>query len=357
MSLQDILSINGLSSERKLGMSKERFEAIEPELRKYIAFWRDQPDMFIDFLQTGENGEIPENGLKFYFYQRVFLRACLRQKYTYFVFPRAYSKSFLTVLSLIIKCILYPGAKLFVTSGGKEQSASIVREKVEELCALVPGLTREIDWRKGRTRIGKDQVIYVFKNGSSFDNVPASERSRGKRRHGGVGEECVGIDGKILSEVIIPMMNVSRKCMDGSKHDEEPLNKSQVYITTAGYKNTFSYTKLIQYLVWMVTEPDKAFIMGGTWRTPVMMGLQDKNFITDIKKDETYDEASFEREYRILYSLNFVNCWKPAKVNKLQHKIENISKCDSKKIVYYVAISSQAPMRRRFNDYSQEVRG
>lgn len=207
------------------------------------------------------------------------------------------SKSFLTVLSLIIKCILYPGAKLFVTSGGKEQSASIVREKVEELCALVPGLTREIDWRKGRTRIGKDQVIYVFKNGSSFDNVPASERSRGKRRHGGVGEECVGIDGKILSEVIIPMMNVSRKCMDGSKHDEEPLNKSQVYITTAGYKNTFSYTKLIQYLVWMVTEPDKAFIMGGTWRTPVMMGLQDKNFITDIKKDETYDEASFEREY------------------------------------------------------------
>jgi hypothetical protein len=267
------------------------------------------------------------------------------------------SKSFLTVLSLIIKCILYPGAKLFVTSGGKEQSASIVREKVEELCALVPGLTREIDWRKGRTRIGKDQVIYVFKNGSSFDNVPASERSRGKRRHGGVGEECVGIDGKILSEVIIPMMNVSRKCMDGSKHDEEPLNKSQVYITTAGYKNTFSYTKLIQYLVWMVTEPDKAFVMGGTWRTPVMMGLQDKNFITDIKKDETYDEASFEREYRILYSLNFVNCWKPAKISKLQHKIENISKCDSKKIVYYVAISSQALMRRRFNDYSQEVRG
>jgi hypothetical protein len=41
MSLQDILNINGLSSERKLGMSKERFEAIEPELRKYIAFWRD----------------------------------------------------------------------------------------------------------------------------------------------------------------------------------------------------------------------------------------------------------------------------------------------------------------------------
>jgi hypothetical protein len=41
MALQDILSISNLSGEKKLGISKERFEAIEPELRKYIAFWRD----------------------------------------------------------------------------------------------------------------------------------------------------------------------------------------------------------------------------------------------------------------------------------------------------------------------------
>lgn len=77
MALQDILNITN-SKGRKIGMSRERFEAIEPALRQYIAFWREYPDMFIDFLQTGENGEIPEWGLKFYFYQRVFLRACLR---------------------------------------------------------------------------------------------------------------------------------------------------------------------------------------------------------------------------------------------------------------------------------------
>ena len=290
-------SLNIVEDITKVGLSKERFNAIQPELRKQISFWRDYPDMFIDFLQTGADGEIPADGLRFYFQQRVFLRACLRFKYTYFVFPRAYSKSFITCLSLMIKCILYPGAKLFVTSGGKEQSAAIIKEKVDELCALVPNLTREIDWRPGRTRVGKDYVIQRFKNGSYFDNVPAVEKSRGKRRHGGVVEECVGVDGKILSEVIIPMMNVSRQAMDGNKYNEEPLNKSQVYITTAGYKNTFSYTKLIQYLVWMITEPDKAYVMGGTWRIPVLVGLLDKNFVTDLKRDETVDNASFEREY------------------------------------------------------------
>jgi hypothetical protein len=48
----------------------------------------------------------------------------------YAVFPRAYSKSFLSVMALMVRCILYPGAHLFVTSGGKEQGASILHDKV-----------------------------------------------------------------------------------------------------------------------------------------------------------------------------------------------------------------------------------
>ena len=31
-------------------------------------------------------------------------------------------------------------------------------------------------------------------------------------------------------------------------------------------KNTFPYNKLIQILIQMVIYPEKAFIMGGTWR-------------------------------------------------------------------------------------------
>ena len=300
MALQDLLNLS--QDRRKIGLSEERINAIKPELTQYIAFWREYPDMFVDFLQTGRDGEIPENGLKFFFYQRVFLRAAMRYKYVYMVFPRAYSKSFLSVLVLMCRCILYPRAKLFVTSGGKEQAAGIVKEKVNEICTLVPALDRELDRNPGRTREGKDYVCYMFKNGSFFDNIAASEKSRGKRRHGGLVEECVGVDGQILSEVIIPTMNVSRLCMDGTMHPEETLNKSQIFVTTAGYKNTFAYDKLIQFLVWMVTEPEKAIIMGGTFRIPVLTGLLDKNFIQDLKRDGTFNEASFQREYESKWS-------------------------------------------------------
>ena len=182
--------------------------------------------MFIDFLQTGVDGEIPKEGLRFYFYQRVFLRIALRYRQVYAVFPRGYSKSFLAVLSLMIRCILYPGAKLFSSAGGKSQAAGILKEKVDELCKLVPALERELDLRPGKTRQSKDYCIFMFKNGSYFDNIAARESSRGKRRHGGLVEECVGVDGTILSEVIIPTMNVSRLCMDGTMQPDETLNKS-----------------------------------------------------------------------------------------------------------------------------------
>lgn len=301
MALSDILNLSS-RDQKKIGISEERLEPIKPYIRQYIAYWREYPDMFIDFLQTGLDGEVPENGLRFYFYQRCFLRVCMRYKYVYMVFPRAYSKSFLSVLVLMIRCILFPRSKLFVTSGGKEQSASIIKEKVDELCNLVPALDKELDRRPGKTRISKDYCIFMFKNGSYFDNITATEKSRGKRRHGGLIEECVGVDGKILSEVIIPTMNVDRLCMDGTSQEEETLNKSQIYVTTAGWKGTFAYDKLIQLLVWMVTEPEKAFVMGGTWRIPVLVGLQNRSFIKDLQQDGTFNEASFDREYESKWS-------------------------------------------------------
>ena len=300
MALQDLLDLSG--NRKKIGISPERVEAVKPIIRKYVAFWREYPDLFVDFMVRGNKTEVKEGEFKFYFYQRVFLRSVMRFQYVYAVFPRAYSKSFLSVMALMIRCILYPGAHLFVTSGGKEQGASILHDKVQEICELIPSFNREIDWGRGKTLEGKDKVRYVFKNGSVLDNLAARESTRGQRRHGGLMEECVGIDDAILREVIIPVMAISRRAKDGTTNEKEPLNKSQIYITTAGYKGTFPYDRLIGFLVRMVTQPDRCMVLGGTWRTPVGVGLQSKTFITDQKTEGTYNEASFEREYESKWS-------------------------------------------------------
>ncbi len=299
MALNDLLKLD--TDNKKIGISEERVKAVMPALRQYIAFWREYPDLFVDFLQTGGDFS-KEKKFKFFYYQRVFLRACMRYQYVYMVFPRAYSKSFLSVMVLMIRCILYPGAHLFVTSGGKEQAAGIIKEKVQEICNLVPAFKREIDWSRGQTQEGKDYAKYQFKNGSYFDNIAARETSRGKRRHGGLIEECVGVDGDILQQVIIPTMNVSRRCMDGTVQDTEVLNQSQIYVTTAGYKNSFPYHKLITLLVRMVIEPEKAIILGGTYKVPILMKLLPRTFVEDMKRDETFQEDTFQREYESIWS-------------------------------------------------------
>ena len=300
MALQDLLDLS--TQRRKIGISEERINAVMPVIRKYVAFWREYPDLFVDFMVRGQKTEVQEREFKFYFYQRVFLRSVMRYQYVYAVFPRAYSKSFLSVMALMIRCILYPGVHLFVTSGGKEQGASILHDKVHEICSLIPSFKREIDWGRGKTQEGKDSVRYVFKNGSELDNLAAKETTRGQRRHGGLMEECVGIDDKILREVIIPVMAIPRRAKDGTVHEEEAVNKSQIYITTAGYKGTYPYDRLIGLLVRMVTQPERCMVLGGTWRTPVAVGLQSKTFITDQKNEGTYNEASFEREYESKWS-------------------------------------------------------
>lgn len=97
-------------------------------------------------------------------------------------------------------------------------------------------------------------------------------------------------------------MNVSRRCASGETISEETLNKSQVYITTAGWKGTFSYDKLIQILIWQILKPGTAAVLGGTWRVPVLMNLLDKNFVKDLRSDGTFNESSFAREYESVWS-------------------------------------------------------
>ena len=207
----------------------------------------------------------------------------MRHRYVYATFPRAYSKSFLSMMVLMLRCILYPNSNLFVTTGGKEQAASITIAKIEEICKLIPALSNEINWARGVSKKSKDDVKYTFKSGSTIDILAARETSRGQRRTGGLMEECVLIDQTALNEIIIPTTNVNRLLPDGSRNNDEVVNKSQIYITTAGWKNSFAYDRLIELLIQSLIEPDTVMIMGGTYETPVKEGLLDENFVEQLK--------------------------------------------------------------------------
>ena len=47
MALADLLNLS--NKNKKIGLSEERVRAIIPAARQYIAFWREYPDIFVDF--------------------------------------------------------------------------------------------------------------------------------------------------------------------------------------------------------------------------------------------------------------------------------------------------------------------
>lgn len=203
-------------------------------------------------------------------------------------------------MSLLLKGILYPGIQMFTVAEGKQQSAQIVKDKIDEICKLIPAMSKEILWdTRGRietTRQTKDSVVYSFRNGSKLENIVAGEKTRGRRFHAGNMEEAATLDQDMLQQVVIPTLNVPRT-VNGKVDPNEVVNQSQCYVTSAGYKNTFAYDKLIETLCQSVATPKKAFILGGDFRVPVRFGAFQKTFLRDLKADGTFNEATFDREY------------------------------------------------------------
>ena len=50
---------------------------------------------------------------------------------------------------------------------------------------------------------------------------------------------------------------------------------------------------MIQSLI----EPDEVMVIGGTYKTPIVEGLLDEDFVSQLKLQDTYSEDSFDREY------------------------------------------------------------
>ncbi len=332
MSLQKLLQISSMKG-KKQGLSEERIKAQFDNIRKLISFFRQYPDYFIDFIKG------PESTFKFYFYQRIFLRVVMRHKFVYATFPRAYSKSFLSMMVLMLRCILYPNSFAAVTTGGKQQAASITIAKIQQICRLIPALSNQINWNRGVSKKTKDDVRYVFKNGSSLDILAARQSSRGQRRTCLLMEECVLIDGDILNEVIIPTTNVDRLLPNGKRYKDQVVNKSQIYITTAGFKNSFAYEKLIQLLIQSILQPSQYMILGGTYQTPVTEGLLDEDFVDQLKLQGTYNDDSFDRQYRSIWSGDAENAFYSAEKFDKQRVLlqpQNEYSNRSAKNAYYV---------------------
>lgn len=127
--------------------------------------------------------------------------------------------------------------------------------------------------------------------------MAAKDSSRGQRRTGILIEESILVDGDALNEIIIPTTNIDRNLADGTTDPDEVVNQSLIYVTTAGWKNSFPYERLIETFVNSIFDPDKYMILGGNYELSIIEGAAKKSWLEDLKLSGSFNESSFDREY------------------------------------------------------------
>ena len=170
-------------------------------LGNLVSIFTAYPDLYLDIIKPADST------FDLFFYQRITLRAIMRYKDIFITAPRAFSKSFITILGLFLQCVFIPGTKRFICAPNKNQSAQIAKEKIVEIYDKWPLLRKEViggDVSDTPGNFGKDYVTLKYRNGSQFDVVGALDSTRGGRRHGGLIDEIRDHDETAINEIVLP---------------------------------------------------------------------------------------------------------------------------------------------------------
>ena len=309
----------GIELEKGAVITNEYLDRHYEDLCKWVNFFTAYPDIYLDIIKPADSE------FRLFFYQRFTLRALMRFKDVFITAPRAFSKSFVTILAMFLQCVFIPGRKVFMCANTKQQAAQITKEKIYEIYDHWPLLKKEIiGWELNEYpgNFGKDYVSLRFRNGSIFDVVLAGDAARGGRRHGGEIDEIRDADEEAINSVVIPLVNVSRRLPNNTVNEKEP-NQQIIATTSAGSKTSFAYERLIDTFENAIIDPNHSFMFGCDWRLPAMHGLIDKQYINKLKMSPSYNAESFATEYLSLWQGSSEDAWfsyeKLSKYRKLKN--------------------------------------
>ena len=104
---------DGIEIEKGVVLTETYLNKFIDKLKLIFTIFSAYPDLFLDLIKpTYEQFSL-------FFYQRIFIRACMRYKAVFLVACRAFSKSFVTILAMILQCIFMPGTKRFICAPHK----------------------------------------------------------------------------------------------------------------------------------------------------------------------------------------------------------------------------------------------
>ncbi len=148
-------------------------------------------------------------------------------------------------------------------------------------------------------------------------------------------------DEEAINNVVLPLVNVSRRLPDNTVNPRE-INQQIIATTSAGYKTSFAYERLIDTFENSIIDPEHAFVFGCDWRIPAMHGLIDPQYINKLKMSPSYNAESFATEYLSLWQGSSEDAWfsyeKLTKYRKIKNPERHEIKRDGSQQFYLISV-------------------
>lgn len=272
----------------------ERQQRILDGVAAWAGYYRCNPHRFAkDFLH-----------LDLHLFQKILLVLMNINSTFVFIACRGIGKTFLSAIFCCIRCILYPGTKICIASGTRGQSLNVLEKIMTELKPNSPELAYEIDEKETRTN-GNDAKI-MFKNGSFIKVVTASDSSRGNRAHILIIDEFRMVKKDIIDTILKKFLSNPRhpKYMDKPeyKHNKdlkEPLKT--LYLSSAYYKDHWSYLKSKDTCKFMLDERRKDFVCGFPYQLALHEGLLSEERVIEDMTESDFSEIKWAMEMEALF--------------------------------------------------------
>lgn len=218
---------------------------------------------------------------------------------------RGMGKSFLTAIFAVVRCILYPGTQVVITSGTRGQSINVLEKIQVILMPASPNLRNEIDLEK--TKFSGQDAKVMFKNGSYIKVVTASDNARSNRANILIVDEFRMVKKDTIDTVLKKFltsrrMPAYRELSDKERKAEyakEP-NKS-FFLSSAYFKDHWSYMKMLDTFKLMLDDTKADFVCGFPYQLSIQEGLL---FPEDVESDmleSDFNEIKWSMEMEALW--------------------------------------------------------
>lgn len=238
-------------------------------------------------------------GLSLKWFQQILLWCMMHYNFVMYLAARGQGKTYLTALFCCVRCILFPGTKIVVSSGTLKQANEVLLKIQDDFMKQSSILRSEIE----KCNIGQNDASIYFKNGSWIKTRTSSENSRSARANCIVVDEFRMVDETVINTVLRKFLTSPRqpKYLQKPEYAHMQERNKEIYMSSAYFKSSWAYRKAQSYTLNFFDDTKKYFICGLPYQVSVREGLLSRSQLEDEMSETDYNELVQQMEMECLW--------------------------------------------------------